>query len=59
MPLLLCSMFRASAQDEQFSQYMAGVVLFNPAAAGFGSGLEQCLLVRNQWVGLPGHPSRQ
>lgn len=58
--LLLCSMFRVSAQDEpQFSQYMAAPVLFNPAAAGLDQAWNSALLVRNQWVGLPGAPTTQ
>lgn len=46
-------------QDPQFSQYALSPAMFNPAATGVGEAWVSSLLIRSQWVGLPGAPVSQ
>lgn len=46
-------------QDPQFSQYALSPAIFNPAATGISEAWVSSLLIRSQWVGLPGAPVSQ
>ncbi len=46
-------------QDPQFTQYALAPAMFNPAAVGADDAWVTGLLLRSQWVGLPGAPIAQ
>ncbi len=52
-------LFSFGQQDPQFTQYMFNPVYFNPAAVGNEEAWVSTLVVRNQWVSLPGAPVSQ
>lgn len=43
-------------QDPQISQFMINKLLYNPAFTGIDDVTSVTSLIRNQWVGLDGHP---
>lgn len=43
-------------QDARYTQYMFNKLVFNPAYAGTGDGLELSAIYRNQWVNIEGAP---
>lgn len=55
--LMLASVKTIAQQDEKFSQYMFNQLLFNPASAGSSGYINFKTAIRNQWVGIEGHPS--
>jgi type IX secretion system PorP/SprF family membrane protein len=61
--ILLIILFSTSAlialkaqYDAQFSNYLAAMNYFNPAAAGQTKNLELSGIARKQWLGMPGAP---
>lgn len=56
---LLISVLSRAQQQPQYSLYMYGGLLYNPAYAGVSGGLNARVFGRWQWVGFEGAPNTQ
>ena len=59
MMILGFGLVSRAQQDPMYTQYMNQILSVNPAYAGAKGVTSASIIAREQWVGLPGHPSTQ